>query len=522
MDIEFKNHKITWESLDLPNESKIPDSLKLELGEIYWEMENPKSKTIDKIQKLIQKYPGNLQLKNYLSSIYAKLGNMEKAWAVNDDILKKHPDYLFAKINKANQYADEGQFEKMLELLGKGFDLQDLYPDRDTFHVSEFLSLQNVAVKYYANTGDFEQANIRLDIMADVDKDSLQYQQSLQALTNAFIQKAKNRLDEEEKLNIRPENRFRPNENSKPSELNFSESKKLYDYESEIPVEIINTILSLDRDKIIEDLENILKTSYFNYKKEENSFAPIHALFLLGELEAEESLPVVLEMMQLGEDYFNKVFGDIFVEVGWMPLLKIGKNQSKVFEDYLKLPGLHTYFRGGALDVLVQMIYHYPERKKEIVQIFDNVINFFTEAEIEDNVIDSELNGFFVAELVELKLEQFLPKIQILYEKRYVNLYICGTFEEVAKDIKNPKAYVSSKIDLLSIEEFYKNFFSPTDQYLDPKDDFFLSDNENFDYYTPHANTVIRSHEKIGRNDPCPCQSGKKFKKCCLGKGIYD
>ncbi len=23
---------------------------------------------------------------------------------------------------------------------------------------------------------------------------------------------------------------------------------------------------------------------------------------------------------------------------------------------------------------------------------------------------------------------------------------------------------------------------------------------------------------KVGRNDPCPCGSGKKFKKCCLGK----
>lgn len=23
---------------------------------------------------------------------------------------------------------------------------------------------------------------------------------------------------------------------------------------------------------------------------------------------------------------------------------------------------------------------------------------------------------------------------------------------------------------------------------------------------------------EIGRNDPCPCGSGKKYKKCCLGK----
>ena len=27
---------------------------------------------------------------------------------------------------------------------------------------------------------------------------------------------------------------------------------------------------------------------------------------------------------------------------------------------------------------------------------------------------------------------------------------------------------------------------------------------------------------KIGRNDPCPCGSGKKFKKCCMTKDVYD
>jgi uncharacterized protein len=27
---------------------------------------------------------------------------------------------------------------------------------------------------------------------------------------------------------------------------------------------------------------------------------------------------------------------------------------------------------------------------------------------------------------------------------------------------------------------------------------------------------MIRSEPKVGRNDPCPCGSGKKYKKCCL------
>src|SRR5262249_42135842 len=29
---------------------------------------------------------------------------------------------------------------------------------------------------------------------------------------------------------------------------------------------------------------------------------------------------------------------------------------------------------------------------------------------------------------------------------------------------------------------------------------------------SPHVAT------KVGRNDPCPCGSGKKFKKCCMNK----
>jgi hypothetical protein len=34
--------------------------------------------------------------------------------------------------------------------------------------------------------------------------------------------------------------------------------------------------------------------------------------------------------------------------------------------------------------------------------------------------------------------------------------------------------------------------------------------------------TLIRKYKKIGRNDPCPCGSGKSYKKCCMGKGTYE
>ena len=35
------------------------------------------------------------------------------------------------------------------------------------------------------------------------------------------------------------------------------------------------------------------------------------------------------------------------------------------------------------------------------------------------------------------------------------------------------------------------------------------------------ARTVRRSTPKVGRNDPCPCGSGKKYKKCCGATTIH-
>lgn len=39
--------------------------------------------------------------------------------------------------------------------------------------------------------------------------------------------------------------------------------------------------------------------------------------------------------------------------------------------------------------------------------------------------------------------------------------------------------------------------------------------------YSRHV-TVVKEYESIGRNDKCPCGSGKKYKNCCLNSGKYE
>lgn len=36
---------------------------------------------------------------------------------------------------------------------------------------------------------------------------------------------------------------------------------------------------------------------------------------------------------------------------------------------------------------------------------------------------------------------------------------------------------------------------------------------------TGKTKTIVHRAQKTGRNDPCPCGSGKKFKKCCMQLG---
>jgi uncharacterized protein YecA (UPF0149 family) len=39
--------------------------------------------------------------------------------------------------------------------------------------------------------------------------------------------------------------------------------------------------------------------------------------------------------------------------------------------------------------------------------------------------------------------------------------------------------------------------------------------NCNHDHHHDPLKPIIKSAPKVGRNDPCPCGSQKKFKKCC-------
>ena len=75
-------------------------------------------------------------------------------------------------------------------------------------------------------------------------------------------------------------------------------------------------------------------------------------------------------------------------------------------------------------------------------------------------------------------------------------------------------------IDLVKVKRMYRMPDEDMRYQHDDWDPIEHFSQENIEYlYKLHCDEEKQIKEKkIGRNDPCPCGSGKKYKKCCLRK----
>ena len=102
-------------------------------------------------------------------------------------------------------------------------------------------------------------------------------------------------------------------------------------------------------------------------------------------------------------------------------------------------------------------------------------------------------NDKFSANLIRMvadKHKNFMEIVNAVLAKNY-------TLEELLKTYK--RRYINNKIISSTTVLYRSNAFSSTLGIIE--------DNEN--------KPEIDTSKKIGRNDPCPCGSGKKYKKCC-------
>lgn len=466
MKYELVSYTITSQHDLIDSKYKVPESLRLQMERYHQIAMKGKRSGVTIILKAIKKYPRVPQLKNLLSVLYGQLKNDDKRYAVNRWLLREHPDYLFGRIGVAGELIEKEQLDKVPEILGESMNLKHLFPERSVFHINEALTYEAMVAKYYVGIENLEDAEKRLEIIKEIDPYSAHADMVENLIFNktmemAAIRRAK-QLEKEIRVTITPETL--PKTSEEPS-FHHDAIWSLYEHDLRINSEVIEKILVLPRETVIQDLIAVLQDSVMRYEHfqklaespDEDTYVDdflIHAIFLLGELKAEESIDDIFMLLSQDEDFYDFFMGDIFTEHLWEPIYKIIANQKSRAFEFMKKPGVFTYCKSLVTTVFEQALWHNDSRHDEILNWFRETLNYYASMSPDDNIIDSNLIGLMVWSLMDVRAVELLPEIENLYKLEYVSEQICGTLDEVKEGL-HQSIDTSRKREIPTMQERY-------------------------------------------------------------------
>ena len=304
------------------------------------------------------------------------------------------------------------------------------------------------------------------------------------------------------------------------------EMQWLYENGYDIKFEKINLILALDRELLISDLlgvlnDSILRLEFFLKKAEtegyndENFNFPSHALLFLIELKAETATEQILEILKQDQSFYDFWFGDLLHSFGSPAIFWCGLNQTEKLLNFLKQPNTYIYSKCFVGEAVMRIPAVFPERRPEILNWSRELLNFYCEKPDDGTVESAEYYGFFIADLTNAGFYELLPEIKQLFDSQSVAVHICGDYEEILEDIPDQDYQYFDQLE----KDIFENY-----TYLNEDFDDFEKENESDFDKGPFEDSLILNElpesdlrlSKTGRNEPCPCGSGTKYKKCCM------
>jgi len=136
----------------------------------------------------------------------------------------------------------------------------------------------------------------------------------------------------------------------------------------------------------------------------------------------------------------------------------------------------------------------------------------------------SKVEGGIYTKILDNPYEKFTYKIgDLAIEMKSTNEFVMGFTDGINDslntqlDLENIGADDEITLDI-NLEKLYYNMLDAKAEYLYdiPAWENILTEEKREEIQKELKNSrTIKNEDKIGRNDPCPCGSGKKYKKCC-------
>jgi hypothetical protein len=221
-------------------------------------------------------------------------------------------------------------------------------------------------------------------------------------------------------------------------------------------------------------------------------FAVIHAWKALSELKVPEAKALFSELLEK----FAGEFDDYWMTEMYREL--VVPYRAGMYEEaaaYIEDENKNKWVRIEYVGLVKDMLEH---KEIEIEKVNMLLKELFI------NCKDPIVNSYAIGLCVDYQLAEHYEAIATCYENEFVDYDYLGDLEDVeisfgmrVKRDTEPKMSESMK------------------QFKEMGDMLKLLHEDSMKEKAPAS---LATEVKIGRNDPCPCGSGKKYKKCCLNK----
>ena len=237
-----------------------------------------------------------------------------------------------------------------------------------------------------------------------------------------------------------------------------------------------------------------------------DSMAQVFAMFLLAQFREVRAYPLFIRLASLPGDALEDLLGEIFAGSFSNLLASVCGGEVEGIQSLIEDENANEWARGTALGSLVTLVATGQKSREEIVSYFARL---------------------FRGQLVR-------KPAQVWNELAMCSAYLCA--DELIDDIE--QAYLEELIDdsYVGLDDINDALALGKDSVLERLTDdpnfqlvedtiqemewwacFHVEPNPSVARFAQSAPPVQfqRPNPKIGRNDPCPCGSGKKYKKCC-------
>jgi hypothetical protein len=302
--------------------------------------------------------------------------------------------------------------------------------------------------------------------------------------------------------------------------------QKIETYNGVFPCEELQILIDHPAESTPFLLEALTDTEklYQRLEAEEDYILPFYALFLLAQFRETKAYPLVYEIFSFEAKKVDDIWGDLITGDLGNILASVCGGDVSLINQLIERNDVYEWVRSAGLTAWLCLLKANLKTRAEVIAYFKTLFDLpATE--------DDHLRTWTINACLDLRAEELLPEIKKSFDDEVVELMVQGDwddFQESWKDTKikdfdeNPHLnLVDDTIGELSSWEYFKSEeekkreaeqFKKRLRELETK----RVEPEKVFWESRDDGTFQRETPKVGKNEPCPCGSGRKYKKCCL------